>query len=119
MSQVLKRLTYVSDDRGIAVRIPAETRDFSLLRSVLTDTGLDAVRHDGSLPGAEWPVRETNHSPPHNAEVNEWRYTSLLLYSPLWHVQGLFYVLLDVTLGSVLPWCSIWLSGIAVPTVSP
>lgn len=75
----------MSDDRGIAVRIPAETRDFSLLRSIPTDTGLDAVRPGDSFPSAEWPVRETNHSLPHNAEVNEWRYTS----PPPIHLYGM------------------------------
>ena len=53
MSQSLKRLTFVSDDRGIAVRIPAETVDSSLFRSDPTDTGLDAVRRKNSFPGAE------------------------------------------------------------------
>lgn len=81
MSQSLKRLTFVSDDRGIAVLIPAETIDSSLLRSVPTDTGLDAVRRKNSFPGAVWPVRGTNRPPAHNAEPNEWRCTSLLLYT--------------------------------------
>jgi len=81
MSHSLKRLPFVSDDRGIAVRIPAETIDSSLLRSVPTDTGLNAVRRKNSFLGAHWPVRETNRSPPHNAEANEWKYTSLLLYT--------------------------------------
>jgi hypothetical protein len=70
MSQSLKRLIFMSDDRGIALRIPGETRDFSLLGSVPTNTGFDAVRHEDSFPGAERPVREANHSPRHNAEVN-------------------------------------------------
>ena len=75
MWQSVKRITYVSDNWGIAVRIPAETRFFPSPKCPDRHWPLRSAQW-WLLPRRKWPLHETNHSPPHNAGVNEWRCTS-------------------------------------------
>jgi hypothetical protein len=75
---------YGLDDRMIGVRFPAGARNFSLHHRVQTGSGAHAAPSPmgtgGCSPGAR-PGRETDHSPPSNAEVKE--YVRLYLHSPI------------------------------------
>jgi hypothetical protein len=48
-------------------------QDFSLLHNVQTDSGahpaFSPMGTGGDFPGAKWPGREADHSPPSNAEI--------------------------------------------------
>jgi hypothetical protein len=59
------------------VRFPTGVRDFSLVRSVLTDTGVhqtfNPMGTGGSLPRVKLPGREADHSPPSSTEVKNGR----------------------------------------------
>jgi hypothetical protein len=60
------------------VRFPAVT-DYSLILSVQTESGAHPAYPMGAgalSPGVKRPGRETDHSPPSNAEVKRWSYTS-------------------------------------------
>jgi hypothetical protein len=72
---------YVFLFNGAWVQILAESRNFSLLQNVQTDSEAHPITHSmgiGVLPrGIKRPRREVDHSPPSSAEVkNEWSYTS-------------------------------------------
>jgi hypothetical protein len=66
---------YGLDDQGVGVRVQVE-QEFSLLHVVQTGSGAHPYSYPvgtgGSFFGAKGPGRETDHSPPTNAEVKTW-----------------------------------------------
>jgi hypothetical protein len=69
------RLGYVLDDRGIGVRFPAGTRDFSLLHSVQPDSGAHPAPR-----GVQSQRREAEHSPPSSANMSSWNSAQLIMH---------------------------------------
>jgi hypothetical protein len=73
---------------GIGVKSPAGVRDFSLLHSVQTASGVHPASYPkgtwGSIPGIKRKGREADHSPPPSAEVKN-EDISPLPHTPSWN----------------------------------
>jgi hypothetical protein len=102
---------YGLDDWAIAVRSPAEVKDFSSSLCIQTGSEVHPAscpkRTRGPFPGGKArPGLDADHSPPSRAEVvNELELYLLSPQAPPWRVVGLlyFFTLLFYATGLMLP----------------